>query len=195
MNKYFFKMMGYLDMDGDFFNEILKSAGFGEQATEQKTPTSEEGEQVTIVKNFREENGSYVGKIITEEFTSADGSEIKTKKTRVLVNMCIGPHAVSNNTKDPSYPYFAGYCSECSRPSCNLHLHKCDEPGCDKMVCPTCSAEYSPGKYKCISHYRLHKVKQICKFVVSPFYQFSEPPKDQVLTPCNTSKKKSECEN
>lgn len=157
--------------------EILKQMFQNLDCNQAKDSVSitENTEHSTIVVDF-DEDDRCVGKEETEVFTSADGSMIRTKQQSQVVMMCVGPHAVTVNGQETGAPYFAGYCSVCERACCNLHLHQCDEPGCDRMICPTCGAEYEPEKYKCKAHYRLHRVKQICKFLASPFYRFTEMP-------------------
>ena len=50
----------------------------------------------------------------------------------------------------------------------------CDEPGCDKLVCPRDGAEYKKDYFKCIKHYRLWQVCQGLKWVIFPFVKFQD---------------------
>lgn len=160
-------------MTNEIFKQMFQNLD-GNQVKDSVSIT-EKTEHSTVVADF-DEDARCLGKEATEVFTSADGSMIRTKKQSQVVMMCVGPHAVAVNGQEESVPYFAGYCTECGLACCNEHLHLCAEPGCDRMVCPTCSAEIGNGKYMCNAHYRLHRIKKVLSFFISPFYRFTEPP-------------------
>ena len=158
-------------MTNEIFKQMFQNLD-GNQAKDSVSIT-ENTEHSTVVVDF-DEDDRCVGKEETEVFTSADGSMIRTKKQSQVVMTCVGPHAVSVDGQEEGVPYFAGYCTECGLACCNEHLHLCAEPGCDRMVCPTCSAEVGNGKYMCNAHYRLHQIKKVLRFFISPFYRFTE---------------------
>ena len=97
---------------------------------------------------------------------------IEIFREKHLVKTCIGC-IVTTDPKDDRYPYYAGECSW-GHPTCSDHLKRCDQPGCDKLVCPRDSAEYRPGQFKCKKHYRFWCVKQVLKFLLYPFIRFPE---------------------
>jgi len=130
-------------------------------------------EETTIKKTtFSEgiENG-FIGGMRIHESTDPHG-KIEIVEEECLVLTCIG-HLVTTNSDDARYPHYAGKCFK-GHPTCNLHLNKCDEPGCEKLICPRDGAEYKTDQFKCLKHYRIWKVCQVLKFIFSPFVKFQE---------------------
>ncbi len=128
----------------------------------------------TVVKRVMVQDDSgdgFIGGEGQHERTDPDGGIYKVTETR-LIRTCIGC-VVTTDPNETRYPYYAGKCSW-GHDVCNLHLQKCDEPGCDKMVCPREAYEYRQGQYKCPEHYRLWTVIRIIKFFLSPFVKFPD---------------------
>jgi hypothetical protein len=162
-------------MDRDILKQLFENLSDNAFQGQDTVSTEEDVEEVTIIKDISELEDGFIGGKRKEEYTSADGSVIRKKETVVLVNMCVGPHAVAIHQDDSRYPYFAGYCSLCRIPACNLHLQYCDEPGCGLSVCSACGFKYdTDGHFKCRRHFALYQLKKGVKFFTSLFYNSSD---------------------
>lgn len=134
-----------------------------------ETPTEETEYEWVVVQ--QDPQSGFLGGKGRYEKTDPAGRIISLKEKR-LIRTCIGC-VVTTDPRETRYPHYSGKCSW-GHDTCSLHLHKCDEPGCDKLVCPRDGVEYRPGKYKCFHHYYIWKLKQVFKFFLSPFIEFPD---------------------